>query len=75
MRLQKTGLCVSHCSTIRLVDKMGDNFDKDVKEWCRVLTKKVLKVIIIAPFMSLLLLLLLYYQRIIDSHCLHLILF
>ena len=27
---------------------MGDNFDKDVKEWCRVLTKKILKVIIIS---------------------------
>ncbi|XP_019862645.1 PREDICTED: uncharacterized protein LOC109591334 [Amphimedon queenslandica] len=42
-RLQKAGLCVSHRSTIRLVDKMGENFDQDVKEWSNFLKVQLSK--------------------------------
>ena len=32
-RLQKVGLCLSHRSTIRLVDKFGEGFDRKVLQW------------------------------------------
>ena len=32
-RLQKVGLCLSHRSTIRLVDKFGEGFDQKVVQW------------------------------------------
>ena len=31
--LQKVGLCLSHRSTIRLVDKFGEGFDTKVVQW------------------------------------------
>jgi hypothetical protein len=32
-RLQKVGLCLSHGSTIKLVDALGKGFDQTVIEW------------------------------------------
>ena len=32
-RLQKVGLCLSHGSTIKLVDELGKGFDQDVLMW------------------------------------------
>ncbi|XP_019854606.1 PREDICTED: uncharacterized protein LOC109583625 [Amphimedon queenslandica] len=32
-RLHKIGICVSHKSTIRLIDEMSEDFDGPVKEW------------------------------------------
>ena len=31
--LQKIGVCISHSSTIRLVEHLGKNVDAHVKEW------------------------------------------
>ena len=32
-RLQRVGLCLSHRSIIRLVDKFGEDFDTKVVQW------------------------------------------
>lgn len=32
-RLQKVGLCLSHGSTIKLVDELGKGFNQRVLEW------------------------------------------
>ena len=32
-RLQKLGLCLSHASTINLIDKLGVDFDITVRKW------------------------------------------
>ncbi len=32
-RLQKVGLCLSHCCTVKVVEHLGDHFDWKVKEW------------------------------------------
>lgn len=40
-RLQKIGLCMSHFSTIKLVDSLGEDFDMTVKEWKQVAENKM----------------------------------
>ena len=32
-RLQKVGMCLSHSCTLKLVDKLGEGFDKKVLQW------------------------------------------
>ena len=41
-RLQKLHLCVSHATTIRMFDKLGQNFDSEVFKWKEELESKVL---------------------------------
>lgn len=40
-RLQKVGLCLSHRSTVTLVEHLGKHFDWKVKEWQRVAEDKL----------------------------------
>ncbi len=41
-RLQKIGLCMSHFSTIKLVDSLGEDFDMAVKEWKLIAENKMI---------------------------------
>jgi hypothetical protein len=34
-RLQKVGICISHKSTIRFIDTLGEDFDIPVMMWCK----------------------------------------
>ena len=37
-RLSKVGICVSHKTTIRVIDEIGTGFDSHVKNWCKDIT-------------------------------------
>lgn len=41
-RLQKLQLCMSHSSTIRLFDAIGEDFDSEVLEWKEVIETEVM---------------------------------
>uniref|UniRef100_A0A1X7SS86 Uncharacterized protein n=1 Tax=Amphimedon queenslandica TaxID=400682 RepID=A0A1X7SS86_AMPQE len=47
-RLQRAGLCVFHRSTIRIAEKLGEDFDSQVKEWCHFLLNARLPKITVA---------------------------
>ena len=32
-RLQKAGICLSHSSTVKLVDKLGVHYNSEVMQW------------------------------------------
>ena len=47
------GICVSHRSTIRIIEEMGKNYDDSVKEWCSTIAKQLWQVIIMYYYYSL----------------------
>ncbi len=40
-RIQKVGICLSHQSTVNLVEGLGDHFDRKVKEWQKIAESKL----------------------------------
>lgn len=41
-RLSKVGVCVSHKTTIRIVDNITKNFNSRVKDWCLEIGRRLL---------------------------------
>ncbi len=46
-RLNNLGICVSHNTTLRLLDKLGENFDAEVMEWKKKLEDTLVEQVIL----------------------------